>query len=76
MFAYNILRWLGQTGLRGPDAPLRHPARRRRIRTVMQELMYLAGRMIQSGRRINLALGRQCAAAGIFRQLYDRLAYP
>lgn len=75
MFAYNLLRWLGQTGLTGPDAPLRHPAKRRRIRTVMQELMYLAGRMIQSGRRIKLALGRQCPAAGIFRQLYDQLAY-
>jgi hypothetical protein len=75
MFAYNILRWLGQTGLTGPDAPLRHAAKRRRIRTVMQELIYLAGRMIKSGRRIKLALGRQCAAAEIFRHLYQQLAY-
>ena len=75
MLAYNILRWLGQTGLTGPDAPLRHPAKRRRIRTVMQELMYLAGRMIHSGRRIKLALGRQCSGAEIFRQLYEQLAY-
>jgi len=75
MFAYNILRWLGQTGLTGPDAPLRHPAKRRRIRTIMQELMYLAGRMIHSGRRIKLALGRQCSGAEIFRQLYEQLAY-
>lgn len=70
MFAYNFLRWLGQTGLTGPDAPQRHPAKQRRIRTVMQELMYLAGRMITSGRRIKLALGRQCTAAEIFRHLY------
>lgn len=75
MFAYNILRWLGQNGLTGPDAPLRHPAKRRRIRTVMQELMYLAGRMVETGRRLKLALGRHCPSAVIFQRLYDRLAY-
>jgi hypothetical protein len=74
-FAYNILRWLGQNGLTGDDAPLRHHAKRRRIRTVMQELMYLAGRMVQSGRRLKLALGRHCPAAAIFQRLYEQLAY-
>jgi hypothetical protein len=75
MFAYNILRWLGQNGLTGDDAPLRHPAKRRRIRTVMQELMYLAGRMVETGRRLKLALGRHCPAAAIFQRLYEQLAY-
>ncbi len=75
MFAYNILRWLGQNGLTGADAPLRHPAKRRRIRTVMQELMYLAGRMVETGRRLKLALGRHCPSAAIFQRLYERLAY-
>lgn len=75
MFAYNILRWLGQNGLTGDDAPLRHPAKRRRIRTVMQELMYLAGRMVETGRRLKLALGRYCPAAAIFQRLYEQLAY-
>ena len=45
MLAYNILRWIGQNGLLGrrsassaePHSPKRHKARRRRIRTVMQE---------------------------------------
>ena len=37
--AYNILRFLGQEGLTRKDAPVRHKAKRRRIRTVMQELM-------------------------------------
>ena len=39
--AMNILRLIGQRGLLGPDAPLRHPAKRRRLKTVMQELIYL-----------------------------------
>ncbi len=51
------LRWLGQNGLLGPDAPLRHRAKRRRLRTVMQELIYLAARLIYRGRRWQLAFG-------------------
>ena len=42
-FAYNILRFVGQTGLIVPLGPVRHSAKRRRLRTVIQELMYLAG---------------------------------
>jgi hypothetical protein len=72
--AYNLLRWIGQNGLLGPDAPPRHPAKRRRIRTVMQELMYLAARLIRTGRRLKLAFGRTCAVVPIFRRLYLRLA--
>ena len=72
--AYNILRWLGQNGLLGPHAPPRHRAKRRRIRTVMQELMYLAARMIHTGRQIKLAFGYGCAVVPIFRRLYTRLA--
>jgi len=75
VLAYNILRWLGQQGLTGRDAPIRHPAKRRRIRTVMQELMYLAARFIESGRRLKLAFDRRCAAAAIFARLYNHLAY-
>ncbi len=41
-FAYSCLRLLGQVGLTGEIAPIRHPARRRRIRTVPQEIMYRA----------------------------------
>ena len=73
--AYNILRWIGQNGLTGLGAPLRHRAKRRRIKTVMQELMYLAARMIESGRRLKLALGRHCASVEVFQKLYVHLAY-
>ena len=72
--AYNILRWIGQNGLLGPDAPPRHRAKRRRIRTVMQELMYLAARLIHTGRRIKLAFGYGCPVVPIFRRLYAQLA--
>jgi hypothetical protein len=72
--AYNLLRWLGQVGLLGPDAPPRRKAKRRRLRTVMQELMYLAARLIRTGRRLKLAFGWGCPALPVYRRLYAQLA--
>jgi len=72
--AYNILRWIGQNGLVGPDAPPRHRAKRHRICTVMQELMDLAARLIHTGRRLKLAFGSGCRVVPIFRRLYEQLA--
>jgi hypothetical protein len=40
--AYNVLRLIGQHTLLGKDAPLRHPAKRRRLKTVIQELIAIA----------------------------------
>jgi len=75
VLTYNILRWIGQQGLTGPDAPLRHKAKRRRIRTVMQELIYLASKVTETGRRLKLSLGKCFRAWVIFDRLYQRLAY-
>lgn len=71
--AYNLLRWIGQIGLLGPDAPPRRKAKRRRLRTVMQELMYVAARLIRTGRRLKLAFGWGCPALPVYRRLYAQL---
>ena len=73
-FVYNMLRIIGQFGLLGPDSPVRHPAKRRRIRTVMQEIMYLAGRLIWTGRSLKLRFGKHCPAFNAFRLLYQRFS--
>ena len=73
--AYNILRYIGQLGLTGDKSPVRHPAKRRRIRTVMQELMYLAARLIKTGHRLKIVFSRYCPGFEAFRFLYDRLAF-
>jgi len=72
--AYNLLRWIGQIGLLGPDAPPRRKAKRRRLRTVMQELMSVAARLIRTGRRLKLAFGWGCPALPVYRRLYAQLA--
>jgi hypothetical protein len=72
--AYNILRAIGQLGLVSGETPVRHPAKRRRIKTVMQELMYLAARLVRTGRRMKLVFSRHCPAFEAFQTVYVRFA--
>jgi hypothetical protein len=72
--AYNILRWIGLEGLVGPDAPVRHAAKRRRLRTVMQELVYVAARVVESGRQLALNFSWRCPAFPSFAAVYAKLA--
>ncbi len=74
MLAYNILRWIGQNGLLGPDSPKRNKAKRRRIKTVMQELMYVAVRVIYSSRIFKLAFGKHSRSFNVFSQVYQKLS--
>jgi len=73
-FAYNCLRLLGQLGLTGEIAPIRHPAKRRRLKTVLQEVMYRAAKFVEHARRLVLDFGRGVAAhAKVFITLQERL---
>jgi hypothetical protein len=71
--AMNILRLMGQNALLGKDAPVRHAAKRRRIKTVMQELMYKAGRMIKHAGRWVLGIGAHDSGFAVFDRLYGQL---
>ena len=72
--AYNILRTIGQMGLVSGESPVRHAAKRRRIKTVMQELMYLAARLVRTGRRVKLVFSRHCPAFAAFQTVYTGLS--
>jgi hypothetical protein len=72
--SYNILRFIGQIGLIDGNTPIRHAAKRRRIKTVMQELMYLAARLVKTGRRLKLIFSRHCPAFEAFQGIETRLA--
>lgn len=73
-FAYNCLRLLGQLGLTGDIAPIRHPAKRRRLKTVLQEIMYRAAKFVAHARRLVLDFGRGVAAhAKVFSALQEQL---
>ena len=72
--AMNVLRLMGQNALLGKDAPVRHAAQRRRMKTVLQELMFKAGRMIKHAGRWVLGLGANDSAHTVFERLYRQLA--
>jgi hypothetical protein len=71
--AMNLLRLVGQHTLLGADAPVRHTAQRRRIRTVMQELMFKAARMVHHARQWVLGLGANDAAFAVFERHWRQL---
>lgn len=71
--AMNLLRLIGQNTLNEPDAPMRHTAKRRRIKTVMQELMFKAARMIKHAGRWFLGLGQSDSGFAVFDRHYGQL---
>ena len=71
--ALNLLRLVGQHTLHESDAPVRHGAQRRRIRTVMQELMFKAARMLHHARQWVLGLGANDRAFAVFERHWCQL---
>lgn len=71
ILAYNLLRILGQESLRGQDAPIRKKAQRRRIRTVIQNLITLAAKMTRHARQTRLRFGRGNRWLPVFARLYQ-----
>jgi len=57
MFAYNALRLIGQSSLAFPG-PHRKEATRRRIRTVLQDIVYMACRVVYHARQWILSFGQ------------------
>jgi hypothetical protein len=71
--AMNLLRLIGQNTLNEPESPVRHAAKRRRIRTVMQEMMFKAARMIKHAGRWILGLGESDSGFAVFERHYGQL---
>ena len=71
--AMNLLRLIGHHTLHESDSPVRHPAKRRRIKTVMQELMFKAARMIKHAGRWVLGLGESDPVFPVFERHYAQL---
>lgn len=75
VLAYNILRLIGQESLKSKRAPkTKHPVRRRRIRTVIGNLIQIAGHITTHGRRIVLAIGCSNVWRHAFIDVYNRFS--
>jgi hypothetical protein len=73
MVTYNVLRLIGQESLEGDDMPLRKRVTRRRLRSVMQDMIYLACRVVKHARRLVLSFGRHCPWFDTWRRVYLQL---
>lgn len=75
VIAYNILRLIGQESLKSKHSPkTRHPVKRRRIRTIIGNLIQIAGHVTTHGRRIVLAIGCSNIWRCAFMDVYNRFA--
>ena len=74
MVAFNILRRIGQELLAFPEAlPEQVQAGRRRLRSVLQDIMYLGCRYVRTARQHFLNLGANSPWGRAFVPLYARL---
>ena len=82
LMAYNLLRLCGQESLRedngnlGNRAPHRKKETRRRIRTVMQDLIYMASRITVHARKMFLSFGRYNPWTAVWQRLYRDFMAP
>jgi len=73
MVAYNVLRMIGQIANDTGDFPFHKRAFRRRVKTVIQNLIYLAARLVCHARSYKLAFGRWSPWVPGFARTYQRL---
>lgn len=74
LFAYNLLRVIGQESMKEDDTPLRKARQRRRVRTVIQNLITMAAHLTKHARRCYLRLGMGNRWATALRRLYQAFA--
>jgi hypothetical protein len=83
LVAYNLLRLSGQTALTENDnlppeakMPVSKPVFRRRLRSVIQDLMYFAARLTKHSNRWGLSLWRSNPWRSIWESVYERFLRP
>ena len=83
MLSYNILRIIGQLSLQQPDIIKQYLPKirqksvsRRRIRTVMQDLIYMAGHLIDTARMHFISFGKKNCFSKLWEEIYQRLSTP
>lgn len=82
LLAYNLLRLCGQESLREDNGNLtnravyRKKAARRRLRTVIQDFIYMAGRISFHARRLYISFGRYNPWTVVWENLYRGFMAP
>jgi len=75
ILAYNILRMVGQESLKSQQSPkTKRPVKRRRLRTVINNLILIASHVTEHSRKVILSLGRSNIWRYTFKDIYRRFA--
>jgi hypothetical protein len=69
LMAFNMLRLCGQVGIKNGFVSRKDP-KRRRIRTVIQDMIYMAARIVTHGRRLYMALAGRNRLRNVLAQTY------
>ena len=70
MMAFNTLRLIGQSALELREfLPIKLNVKRRRLASVMKDLIYIACKRVTHGNRVILKFGRNCPWFTVFRKL-------
>jgi len=70
MLAFNVLRLMGQSALRlEKDLPIKVGIKRRRVGSVIKDLIYIACKRIDHANRTILKFGRNCPWFNVFKKL-------
>jgi hypothetical protein len=72
-FTYNLLRWAGQETLRYKGIPGSKAKERIRLKTIIQDIMYMAAKLVSHARKYVLKICRQNTCLPLFRELYGVL---
>lgn len=76
ILAYNILRMIGQESLKTKGSPkTKRPIKRRRLRTVISNLILIASHAVERGESLVLALGRSNIWRFAFMELFQRFCH-
>ena len=71
MLAFNVLRKMGRDLLSFPgDLPVKLDVTRRRIKSVIQNLVNVAGKLVRTGGRVIVKISRRCPWFDPFERLF------
>ena len=59
MLSFNILRYIGQVAVNLPEFPMKRQVKRRRLRTVMRDIMMIAGKYVSHAGTFTLKVWKE-----------------
>lgn len=71
--AYNILRIIGQKTIGHKNVPIRKKVKRRRLKTVIKDMILLAAKYVRHARQKFIKIGRSNKWFGVIKSLYDEI---